>query len=571
MSNSSNTTNPLYGVRIWLSGAIPAEVTTLQQEAFIEFVTQFSETVFRAGGHIIHGSHPSFTPILLAEAKKHRKNGGRKDCLTLVVSKLWSKDANLVPVQDWRETCMVYETPEATGETARDDSLQMLREWMSVRCDAFVAVGGMWWKEISGRSGVPVETGLAIKRGIPCFLLGGLGGAAQEFVRNHPELIKSLRNGLDETTNQGLATEEKVGSIVQRVCDQLSRLPLVRGRVSDGLSFRILALDGGGIKGVFTASVLATLEESLGVSVVDHFDMIAGTSTGGILAVGLGMGLSTQQLLGFYRDRGPVIFPVTRLHQKWWHNFRHLAKPKYSQDVLLQELEAAYFQDNQEWVLSDSNTVDPKRKVLGSSKCRLVIPAYDAVSGACHVFRTPHHPLLKSDEFTNASEVALATAAAPTYFSAAKVRNMIANPSYFDGGVWANCPAMAAIIEAVCYLDVPLDRIDILSIGTTEEPFTVQRMNQSGVIGWGKTLIELLMNAQVESSLQHAKLLVSEPRFFRINSITVPKMYSLDSSEKIQELIALGNKKAIDPAILYQVKSRFLNGVNSMSWRDFSK
>jgi len=549
-----NPSSPLYGVRIWLSGAIPPEVKEQQRNAILEFVGQFAATVYHAGGHIIHGSHPSFTPTLHAEAKKHRTNGGRKDCLTLAVSKLWSKDTNVVPVQDWRETCMVYETPEATGETARDDSLEILRQWMSARCDAFVAVGGMWWKEVAGRSGVPVEAGLAIKRGIPCFLLGGLDGAARDYVRDHPEVIKLLKNGLDDATNQSLATEENVGSIVQRVCDQLSRLPLVRGRVSDGISFRILALDGGGIKGAFMASVLATLEGLLGLPIVDQFDMVAGTSTGGILAIGLGMGLNSRQLLEFYRQRGPVIFPVTSFHKRLWRKALHLFRPKYSQGVLLQELETAYFPDD-------------RRRVLGDSKCRLVVPAYDAVSGACHVFRTPHHPLLRSDEFTNAAEVALATAAAPTYFSAAKVRNMIANAAYFDGGVWANCPAMAAIIEAVCYLDVPLDRIDILSIGTTEEPFTVKRMARSGAVRWGIPLIELLMNAQVESSVQHAEHLVGEPRFLRVNTVTNPGMYSLDCSKEIEDLITLGNKKASDPAILYQVKSRFLNGVASMPWR----
>ena len=556
MNATQDLLSPLHGVRIWLSGAVPPDVDEQQRTAILEFVGQFAATVFRAGGHILHGSHPTFTPTLLAEAKKHRINDGRQDCLSLAVSKLWSKDTRVVPVQDWREICLVYETPEAIGETAREDSLQILRQWMSDRCDAFVAVGGMWWREIAGRSGVPVEAALSIKRGIPCFLLGGLGGAARDYVRDHPEVIRLLKNGLDDPTNQSLSTEENVGSTVQRVCDQLSRLPLVRGRVSDGISFRILALDGGGIKGAFTASVLATLENSLGLPIVDHFDMVAGTSTGGILSIGLGMGLRSQQLLQFYRDQGSIIFPVTRIHQKWKHKIRHYFKPKYSQGDLLRELRKAYFPDDQE-------------KVLGDSKCRLVVPAYDAVSGACHVFRTPHHPLLKSDESTNAAEVALATAAAPTYFSAAKVRNMIANTNYFDGGVWANCPAMAAIVEAVCYLEVPLDRIDILCIGTTEEPFTVKKMKRSGMIGWiwRKTLIELLMNAQVESALQHAKHLVGEPRFLRVNAVTNPGMYSLDDSNEIEDLITLGNKKASDPDILYQVKSRFLNGVGSVSWR----
>lgn len=554
MDNKLNHSGPLHGVRIWLSGAVPQGVTEPQCLAILDFVRQFAARVYREGGHIVHGSHPSFYPTLLDEAKKHIKNGGRKDCLTLAVSKLWSKDTSAVPVQDWRETCMVYETPEATGESARDDSLQILRQWMSARCDAFVAVGGMWWKEIAGRAGVPLEAGLAIERGVPCFLLGGLGGAARDYVRDHPEVIRALKNGLDGAANQNLATEENVGGLVEFICDQLSRLPLVRGRVSDGISFRILALDGGGIKGAFTASALATLEKSLGLSIVDHFDLVAGTSTGGILAIGLGMELNSQQLLQFYRERGPVIFPVTRLHQQWWRKVRHFFIPKYSQDVLFKELKKAYFPDD-------------KKKVLGDSKCRLVIPAYDAVSGACHVFRTPHNQLLTSDKFTNAAEVALATAAAPTYFSAAKVRNMIANATYFDGGVWANCPAMAAIIEAVCYLDVPLDRIDILSIGTTEEPFTVKMMKRSGILRWGKTLIELLINAQVESSVQHAERLVGEPRFLRINAITNSGMYTLDDSKEIEALITLGNRKASDPAIVYQVKSRFLNGVASIPWK----
>lgn len=172
-----------------------------------------------------------------------------------------------------------------------------------------------------------------------------------------------------------------------------------------------------------------------------------------------------------------------------------------------------------------------------------------------------------TDEFTNAAEVALATAAAPTYFPAAIVSNKIANTAYFDGGVWANCPAMAAIIEAVCYLNVPLDRIDILSIGTTEEPFTVKNKGRSGLIGWGTALINLLMSTQVESALKHAELLVGEPRFLRINAVTNPGMYSLDGSREIENLITLGNKKSSDPDILYQVKSRFFNGVTVLPWK----
>ena len=80
-------------------------------------------------------------------------------------------------------------------------------------------------------------------------------------------------------------------------------------------------------------------------------------------------------------------------------------------------------------------------------------------------------------------------------------------------------------------------------------------------------LFELLMNAQVESSIQHAEQLVGEPKFLRVNTVTNAGLYSLDGSKEIEDLTALGNKKASDPAILYQVKSRFLNGVASVPWR----
>jgi uncharacterized protein len=425
---------------------------------------------------------------------------------------------------------------------------------MAERCDAFVAVGGQWWQEIAGRAGIPIEAGLAMQRGLPCFLLGGLGGAAGDYVRGHPEVMRSLKNGLDDTTNQRLALEENVGSIVGLVSDQLSRLPLVRGRVSDGVSFRILALDGGGIKGAFTASVLTTLEHMLGVAAASQFDLVAGTSTGGILAIGLGLGLHPSDMLQFYRDRGPVVFPAMRLHRKWKSQLRSVLSPKHSQRVLSRELEQAYYRCG-------------GRKVLGDSVCRLVVPTYDAVGGVCHVFRTPHHALLTADKNTDAVEVALATAAAPTYFSSAVVKNLVSNASFFDGGVWANCPAMAAVVEAVCYLGVPLDRIDVLSVGTTEEPFTVKNMANAGWARWGRTLIDLLMNAQVDSSVRHAQLLVGEPRFLRVNTVTAPGMYALDGSKEIEDLIALGNRKASTPEILDQVKSRFMNGISAIDWK----
>src|ERR1700730_19202618 len=77
---------------------------------------------------------------------------------------------------------------------------------------------------------------------------------------------------------------------------------------SDCSVFRILSLDGGGIRGVFPAALLARLEQHLDAPIGSYFDLIAGTSTGGIIAIGLGLGLSAKDILKFYAERGPAIF-----------------------------------------------------------------------------------------------------------------------------------------------------------------------------------------------------------------------------------------------------------------------
>lgn len=554
------STAPLAGARIWLSGAVPESegLTANQEDEIRSFVRTFARRVFATGGHIVHGSHPSLTGILLEEARAFQEQGGRKDCIILGVSRFWSKDANRVPLDNWRLNAVVYETPEATGENAREKSLELLRKWLAAGCDAIVAVGGKWWRPIGSRAGIPIEIQIALDRYIPCFLLGGLAGAASSYVGSNPDVFSKLKNGLDAETNRVLSLNQNVGSLVGQVCDQLERLPLVRGRGSDGLTFRILAIDGGGLKGTFSASALATWEHATGHRIVDHFDLIAGTSTGGIVALGLALGISAKNLLDFYKKRGPVIFPVTRLRSRIPQIARHLFMPKYSQEVLLKELEAAYYGGG-------------APVVLKNSACRLVIPTYHAVAGASHTFRTPHHPDLTSDADTQAAHAALATSAAPTFFTAAKIANMIAESSYFDGGVWANSPIMAAIIEAVCFLRIPLDRIDVLSVGTTDEPFTLRKQTFSGILGWiwKKRILDLLMNAQQESSLRLAKHLVGSTHLLRVNETTSPGIYKLDGTKEIGELADLGNRAALQVDILNQVKSRFLNGVHVTKWESY--
>src|SRR5579883_761883 len=157
--------------------------------------------------------------------------------------------------------------------------------------------------------------------------------------------------------------------------------------------FRILALDGGGIKGAYTASVLATWQQLTGKPIARHFDLITGTSTGGIIAIALGLGIAPERILQLYVERGRTIFPASWRRRIWQWFWR-----KHSMEVLHREIRA---------VLGN--------KRFGESTSRLVIPAFGAQHGGVHLFKTPHHVEYRMDHRRLATTVALSTAAAPTY------------------------------------------------------------------------------------------------------------------------------------------------------------
>jgi patatin-like phospholipase/acyl hydrolase len=309
--------------------------------------------------------------------------------------------------------------------------------------------------------------------------------------------------------------------------------------------FRILSLEGGGIMGAFSASALAAFEEDTQQRCVDHFDLIAGTSTGGIIAIGLGMGIPAREIRDFYVNYGARIFPHTGFATGLLATLRHLFKPKHSQEVLRETLSQ---------ILCNK---DGKPFKFGDSRVRLVIPAYDGLSGRIYLFKTRHVPRFKYDVDAEAVDVAVATAAAPTYFSAAKFP--IHNASYVDGGVWANCPALVAVTEAIHFLGIDRSKIDVLNVGTTTEPFNTVEKVKAGVLGWNKGLINLFMTAQVETSSKIASLL-TEGNLFNIN-YTAPKgMFSLDDASRVSELVGLGRAEAVKAANMEAVKKRFLNG-----------
>ena len=301
--------------------------------------------------------------------------------------------------------------------------------------------------------------------------------------------------------------------------------------------FRILSLDGGGIKGTFTASVVANLEAMLGGRVAPYFDLITGTSTGGIIALALGVGLGGDEILRFYSDKGPSIFPSIGMHRRAVYAARHLFRPKHSSAVLKKHL-VDVFGD----------------KRLGESTTRLVVPCFDCNAGRVQLFKTAHHRRLVQDFKVPVVDIALATSAAPTYFSAFTAKD---GQSFLDGGVWANCPILVGLLEAIYLLEINPADIDVLSIGTTDAPFDVTgRRRVGGLLSWSSAVVSLLMQAQVDAAMAQAQV-VTGRRMLRIDTIAREGRFQLDDARQIAQLSGLGAFQA--KQAFAQVAERFFD------------
>lgn len=268
--------------------------------------------------------------------------------------------------------------------------------------------------------------------------------------------------------------------------------------------FRILSIDGGGICGLFPAGVLADFEATLGAdaSIVDHFDLVAGTSTGGILALGLGAGKTAREIRDLYMHRGPQIFPPVwdnRLGQIWKfvrNNFLNAAFYRYNRHALERVL--------QEFL---------GEKLLGESKVRHVIPSFDGRFSEVFLFKTRHYADYQQDWRRKMVDVALATSAAPTIYRA------LDNGGFrlIDGGIWANNPTMLAVIEAMVAYDVPRERIKVFSIGCGHDPFNVTRRMAGGGIWHWRKVIGAAMHAQSLAATNQARLLLGPQNVVRID------------------------------------------------------
>ena len=286
----------------------------------------------------------------------------------------------------------------------------------------------------------------------------------------------------------------------------------------DDTTFKILSLDGGGIKGIFPAGVLAYLEENClgGQPIGDYFDLIAGTSTGGIIALGLGAGLSARSLLDLYVNEGHRVFPPKQ-RLKGRRLFRRLSRNRYDRAAL----------DELLWQTLGTRT-------LRESRYRLLIPATEAKHGDPAVYKTPHHPGYFLDGDKSMAEVAAATSAAPTYLKPVVQDGYI----LLDGGIWANNPTMMALVEALTCFTVQRENIVILSIGCGQDGFqiNVKQTAGAGQYHW-REIIYVAMHYQSLTAVNQAGLLVGRDKVTRLDRAEGTERIELDDWEKARQLL----------------------------------
>jgi uncharacterized protein len=294
--------------------------------------------------------------------------------------------------------------------------------------------------------------------------------------------------------------------------------------------YHILSLDGGGIRGVLTSTLLERLEDAH-PGFLAKVDLFAGTSTGGILALGLAAGLTPAQCRQLYEVRGEAIFsnPLVRTVME----LGNVLGAKYDNGHLKQALADLF---------GDKTLDDLPHKVLISSFLLDNNP-YDP--NTLRTWRPKffhNYPSQGSDGRERVVDVALRTSAAPTYFPMVE--------QYVDGGVAANNPSMCALAQAL-HPDTGgqmLADIRLLSIGTGQRPKYVAEQNGNwGVVEWAPHLVDLLMEGSNGLGDYQCRQVLTG-NYFRLNP-TLPDDIALDDVSRVRQMRALATETDLSAAI----------------------
>jgi patatin-like phospholipase/acyl hydrolase len=301
---------------------------------------------------------------------------------------------------------------------------------------------------------------------------------------------------------------------------------------------KILSIDGGGIRGIIPAMVLAEIERRTARPAAHLFDLIAGTSTGGILAIGLTIPkcpsaalYTSAQLIDMYERQGTRIFSRSLGHRlSACGNLLHEKYPSASIEQVLLD----YFADSR---LRDAAT-------------DLLIPSYEIERSFPFFFRSAIARERTDYDFP-AREVARATSAAPTYFPAMKLSAgaLAGHYTLIDGGVFANNPAACALVEArTTYPDCNDFLVVSLGTGELNRCLPYEQAKDWGVVRWAMPVLDVVFDGVSRTVDYQLRQLLPDSagqcrRYYRFQTTLDVSNHSMDnaSPENITALKALAH------------------------------
>ena len=254
--------------------------------------------------------------------------------------------------------------------------------------------------------------------------------------------------------------------------------------------FRVLSLDGGGARGYLSARMLENIEEYVNVRTNTslplgrRFDLMVGTSTGGIIALALSIGKTAKEIADFYAQLVPRIFEK-KLELS---SLAQYSAPRYPNDRLKAALDSQF-----------------GNKTLESVAVDVCITGVSLQTGRPRFHKSSYQNTYLERREERLADIALATSAAPTYFKAARLKH---TETMVDGGLCANNPALVAIVDALGFERSSLTRgkrpdgikdVWLLSIGTghqSQMPYDANDLANAGLIEWAKHVSDVMFESQ---------------------------------------------------------------------------
>jgi phospholipase, patatin family len=303
--------------------------------------------------------------------------------------------------------------------------------------------------------------------------------------------------------------------------------------------FRVLSIDGGGMRGIYSANFLKTLACRFGKNgeydIGKKFDLIVGTSTGGILAIALANGITLDKIIELYKSKGKNIFPnpipkkVSARALKWI--IAGKKKRIEGQTFLKSSLKEIFF----------NKTLGEMYRIRGIAVC---VPTINASTSSLWVFKTSHIEGKNRDDNYPLVDVCMATSAAPLIFPIYHTKCPDDNVEQFfvDGGLCMNNPSLLALIEAKEILrqkNVSASKIQLFSLGTCDtacgEVISSKNHNR-GICGWlgGVKISNLAMSSQSKTYDSMMRFLCNSTD--NVEYIDLKQYQSVPSSEESKHI-----------------------------------